>query len=154
MAIETDRQSQVREPFANVNATDATRLLGLALSGPRRPVDDAIDQLVQLEGPAWLTSVLARLAPQASGLPLNEVALEDLRAMKETGKKALVSAVDPEDRAAAVLVYFLAVGAALAQHGVQIASRPREDIEDAISDLAAVVPGPWARMLCRGLETT
>lgn len=153
MAMEPDRQRQSSEPLDVVTATDATRLLRMALSGTRK-LDVAIEHIVQPEGQAWLTSVLARLAPQAAGLPLNEVGLEDLRAMKETGKAAFVSAIEDEETATGALLYFLAIGAALAQHGALITSQPRDEVDDALSDLAGAMSGPWARMLWKGIEAT
>jgi hypothetical protein len=45
--------------------------------------------------------------------------------------------------------YFLAVAAALANHGALICSRTREELDPVLLDLATVLPGQWSEMLCR-----
>ena len=128
------------DDFAGITGEDVTRLLGLALRQPHRPVDDVIDRLRQPDGEAWLAAALrSGPSPDSRGmfqaLQSREVDLKTLQSMKAASKQMLKERTEPDTRTAPVLVYFLVIAAALARHGVLITSHTRDEVDEILIDL-------------------
>jgi hypothetical protein len=68
------------------------------------------------------------MAPTAS--------VPDLVRIKEAAKVLLAKTERREDREAALLLYLVAVAAALARYGIEISSRPAEDQREQYESLA------------------
>lgn len=134
-----------------LNHDAAGRLLGMASPEVGGPLGEVIRRLERADGAAWLNACLKEqpLAPIAGpdGKPDARTSLDVLKRLKHDSKRLLPAAGDEGTRLRAVLAYFVAVGAALAQHGVLISSRPQSDVEQAILDLAAALPAEWAVLL-------
>ncbi len=141
-----------------VTGEEATRLLPIAIAGPRRPIDAVIERLRQPDANKWLQSILRAAAermetPESTDahalLAEGEASLEQIRALKEQSKSELRTA-DPDDPPApAVFLYFIAVAAALAHHSESISSMPREEIDPILVDLADAAPEPWSELCLR-----
>jgi len=120
---------------------DATRYLHVALDRPHRPIDDLIERLNRPDGESWMAEVVGTVEPSAR-------TLDELTATKNEAKRALASAAG-ELRLAAILRYFIAVGTALADHDALITGRTRQEVDDALSDLASATPRGWTELLLR-----
>jgi hypothetical protein len=140
--------------FANLTELDASRLLQLGLSGPRRPVDALIDRLSQLDGHRWLESALT-VGPASvfedpeNALIHGRATLDQLKQMKDGGKSLMKQSRDRETRLIAIAGYFVAIAAAMAHYGNRICSREREELNPILLDLAAVAPNKWSELLSR-----
>jgi hypothetical protein len=135
-----------------ISVSSASRLLRLGFAGPRRPIDDLIDRLSLPDGHGWLQNALTLqfgIGPDEieDSLCRGNATLASTEQLKELGKKAIAQHATAESRMAAIAMYFLAVAAALVHHKRLIASRPREEVNDALLDLASAAPEPWAKLL-------
>lgn len=132
----------------------AGALLRMGLSKPRRGIDDVADRLQALDGPEWLERAVGTL-PVRSGsnaadlLAAGRVSLEDLQAWKENYKASMTAPGSPDDRSAAILMYYLCLAAARTAHSQSITSQPPEEVAEAMIDLAAAIPEPWSTLLAR-----
>lgn len=156
--------SQFTRP-PSVSVAHATSLLSHAFAGPARPIDDVIDRLARSDGERWFTSVVDSAMRDAS-IPASDIAsstwderheqvaipsLQDCAALKRAAKDSLRRATSAEARVQATLIYFIAVGTALALHEVVLTSMPRVELEDVLVDLADAAPKPWNALLRRGV---
>ena len=140
--------------FADLTELDASRLLQLGLSGPRRPVDGLVERLSQLDGHRWLESALSRgpactFEDPESALIHGGATLDQLKEMKEDCKSLMKQSRDQETRLIALAGYFLAIAAAMAHYENCICSREREELDPILLDLASVAPGDWSNLLSR-----
>jgi len=124
------------------------RLLSVALAGPRRPVDRAIDRLAAPDGHRWLEHILKVYSSVAVGdaraLLLDKSAdLNRLVELKKIAKAVLAEEQKKTPSPHATLVYFLAVAAARAHRGVSISSQSQDQIDPVLVDLADAAPKPW-----------
>lgn len=138
--------------FSNLGASDASRLLELGLSGPKRPIDGLIDRLCRPDASLWLEENLSSGPAGAFGDPVlylveGKATLDQLIAIKQTSKSLLGAGRKDEANLAALTSYFFAVGAALLHHQTVICSRSRDEVTEALLDLAAVAAEPWATFL-------
>jgi hypothetical protein len=133
------------------------------LAGPARPVDELLARLHTADGPAWLRAVLTAVvqdtATSAKNLSIEEFLnggadVGQLEKIKDYGKRLLKSAASPADRCSGLVAYFWSIAAALRRHGVLIGARradqgqvPRDELHDALLDLAAATDEPWSAML-------
>ena len=139
-------------PDDDLTETGVTRLLNLGLGGLARPVDELIDRLLQHDGHRWLSAALRSWPLAAHGSPRRQLCegratVDELRSLKNESKDLLKRARDREDRIVGLLGYFFSVAAALAHHGELITSRPREEVDPILIELAEVTPGAWSQML-------
>jgi len=121
-------------------------LLRLGLAQDRRPVDALIARVEAPDGAAWLAGVLESEPALRPG-----VSLERLRACKQQARTD--ARADPEDHRA-LLIYYLSVGTALAEYGVQISSVDHGLVAAALVDFAEVLPDEWSRRLRRAALVT
>ncbi len=138
--------------FSELGAGDASRLLALGLSGPKRPVDGLIDRLCRPDAPQWLDEKLTSGPAGAFGDPVvymveGEATLDQLIAVKQTSKSLLGAGKEEEPKLTALASYFFAIAAALVHHRTVICSRSRHEVDAALLDLAAVAAEPWATLL-------
>ncbi len=145
------KPSLPEDALPELTEADATRMLSLAISGPLRPVDDLIERLSRPDGAKWLSRVLSAGPTAAFGAAREQIAdgkasLEQLRAIKQTSKSLLQNSKDPQSRLTAMVSYFFPVAAALTHYDESICSRPREELETVLLDLAAVTDEPWSSM--------
>jgi hypothetical protein len=125
-----------------MSSLTASRLRALLLAALESPTED--DDGVQLDGAAGASQMLAVLGRRVSapGEGLLEEAMApttsvpDLARIKEAAKVLLAKAERRDDREAAVLLYLVAVAAALARYGIQISSQPVEDQRERYECLA------------------
>ena len=144
--------------FSNLGASDASRLLELGLSGPKRPIDRLIDRLCQPDASLWLEKNLSSGPAGAFGDPVlylveGKATLDQLIAVKQTSKSLLGAGREDEATLAALTSYFFAVAAALVHHQTVICSRSREEANATLLDLAAVAAEPWATLLSDASDT-
>lgn len=138
--------------FSNLGASDASRLLELGLSGPKRPIDGLIDRLCQPDASQWLEKNLSSGPAGAFGDPVvylaeGKATLDQLIAIKQTSKSLLGAGPKDETNLAAQTSYFFAVAAALVHHQTVICSRSRDEVTAVLLDLAAVAGEPWTTLL-------
>jgi len=134
-----------------------TRLLEMGISQPRKPVDSLIDRLRSRDAKAWLDGVLTSgdLGVDAARELAGEgVALEALSRIKTRGKSLLAHAETETERLTGLVGYFFATASAVRNHGVVIASRPREELVAVLLDLAEAAPEPWDAMFAEAAERT
>ena len=131
--------------YQDLNDARVSKLMRLGIRSTPRLVEQLMER-VDRGGGAWLDSLLAE---EEIATLADASSLDELRASKNRGKEQLAAASDQDDRSRATLQYFLAIGAALYQHGALITSRPRAELEPILLDLAATLPDPWSRWLGR-----
>ncbi len=144
--------------FSNLGASDASRLLELGLSGPKRPIDGLIDRLCQPDAPLWLEKNLTSGPAGAFGDPVvylveGKATLDQLVAVKQTSKSLLGAGREDEPRLTALTSYFFAIAAALVHYRTIICSRSRNEVDAILLDLAAVAAEPWATLLSDAADT-
>ncbi len=129
--------------------SQASQLLRMGISGPRRPVDDVIDRLGEPDGAEWFNALMATATGRSGGVRAFEdrLSVEELVAVKERAKTSVVEAVTKDEAAAATAAYFVAVAMALVHHGAMISSQPRDELTAVLADLAAAAAAPWAELL-------
>jgi len=141
---------------APLDSATVSRLLGMGMSEPRRPVDDLIERLGRRDGARWFRALLAA-GPLGSGgadperlLVEGKASLEIMRSLKESAKALFRERRDdPEARLGSIAAYFLCVAAALVHHGTLICGRDRREVEEVLIDLGVAVPGGWGALLAR-----
>ncbi|MCA9289688.1 MAG: hypothetical protein KDA25_01080 [Phycisphaerales bacterium] len=133
-----------------------TRMLTLGLSRPARPIDGLIERLSAPDAAGWL-DVALRLSPAASdGDPVDrlvhgQASRADLEVYKRSAQASNAPPISDEAMRG-MFAYFTIVAAGLAHHGILLTSRPREQVDEFLLDLAAVLPEPWHSFLCRATE--
>jgi hypothetical protein len=124
----------------DTSSLTASRLRALLLAALESPTDDER----HLDGAADASQMLAALGRRvgAPGEGLLEEAMAPttsvpgLVRIKEAAKVLLSKAERREDREAAVLLYLVAVAAALARYGIEISSKPAEEQRERYKSLA------------------
>lgn len=129
----------------------ASSLLREGIAGPARPVDDLILRLERTDGERWLVDAIARLNSWMD-FPVEhahsgKMSLSQAEALKDVAKRRMTAESSSDARLAGLLGYFIALGSALAHHGTLIASRSREEVDNALVDLAEACPDPWRSLL-------
>jgi hypothetical protein len=140
-------------PSDDYDGPRSYRLLKLGLTQPRRPIDELIERLSRDDGATWFLGLCQRQPLNLFGLanealPGGRASVAQLTELKETGKRMLRES-GTDSRLIGMATYFLAVAAALANHGALICSRTREELDPVLLDLATVLPGQWSEMLGR-----
>ncbi len=120
-------------------------LLRMGLEGPRRPVDDLIDRIAQRDGHAWLERMIRHEIPACERriiqrVLLRQAHLDEVHDLKAMAKERLAQVRTSQERATALLSYFIAIGGGLAQFHLSITSRGAGDLVPALLDLAEVMP--------------
>jgi hypothetical protein len=138
----------------DLDRATSSRLLKMAVSGPRRPIDDLIARLERSDGEAWLRAAF-RSSPfvderiDQGTLTGGGATVEQLVRLKERSKKLVTPGADEDTRLRGLLGYFVSIAAAVAQHGQFISAKSPDDVRAALTDLAGVIPGPVAEILAR-----
>jgi hypothetical protein len=122
------------------NSMTGSGLRALLLAVLESPTEDG----AHLDGAAGASQVLAalgrRVGLQGEGLLEGAMAptasVPDLVRIKEAAKVLLGKAERPEEREAALLLYLAAIAAALARYGIEISSKPAEDLRERYESLA------------------
>ena len=140
----------------DLSAGTVTDLLRLGQDAKRRTVDELIDRLIEERDPAWFERMLEAGPPGSCG-PVRKslhdggASLPDVIRIKN-GSKAAFHRSSPEERLSGIAGYFLAVAAARIHHGATISSRPREEVDGVLLDLASSAPAPWDEFLFHAVE--
>lgn len=135
-----------------LDGTAVARLLALGRERDLRPVAGLVDRLGHTDGATWFAQSVLDAIVAPWGRP-DELAagastpLERLRDLKDRGHALIERSDTFEDRLAGVAAYFLAVAAALVQHGERITRRDRARLDPMLLDLAAAMPEPWSGLL-------
>lgn len=131
-----------------------TQMLGLGITGPRRPVDDLADRFEKPDGAAWMEGAIRRLGTTFDfSMTLQHLTadpapdLEGLRRVKDACARG--GPADPSRRLEFLLGYFLAITAGLARHGVVLTSRPGAEVRAALETLTASAPAEWTGLFAR-----
>jgi hypothetical protein len=126
-------------PFAK-----ATRLMAQGLSEAGASSHSVANRVAAAGGAAWL----GRIYTEAMGgwPPGPAIPLPDLLALKDRCKRKAEESADAEACLAAHAVYLYCIAAAIVSHGCLISARSREQVDDALVDLASVAPEPWRRL--------
>lgn len=140
--------------YESVGDAQASCLLRLGLVGPRRPIDDLADRLADTGSSGWLDATLeigatAAIGSGRSTLVVGTPSIEDLKKIKNEGKRRYRFADSVDGRLGGLAIYFVAIASALVHHRANICSRSPQVLHDALVDLAAVASGPWSDMLTR-----
>ncbi|MEQ8766796.1 MAG: hypothetical protein RL885_22980 [Planctomycetota bacterium] len=129
-----------------------SRLLRLGLEKEEGPARGLIQRLSGPKGAARFRELIHRPPFDLSvttGLLDGSLDLPALDRLKEKDKVLFSSGDDSELRLTGMAAYFLAIAGALAHHGQNICSRPREEVDRLMLDLAEVAPEPWSELLAR-----
>ncbi len=141
-----------KRPFEDLGGDRATKMLRLGVVGPRRGVDDLIDRLRTPDGWAWWETCMGELGEgsakeAANRLVLGKGDLNFISSSKERHKAKMGSGNPAPVRLAAMASYYVCVAAALVHHKKTITGQDSDLLSEALADLAASVPEPWADML-------
>jgi hypothetical protein len=142
---------------------DASKILALAAGPALRPVDFLLAESQLTRDPAWVVRAFRDVAeldlapaPAVRGTPLawhvDAPTLEAIDAWRARAKFAFEAAGDVHARNAALLVYGWCIAAALVHFGVVRSSQPREEIDQLLAGIAAVMPEPYASLARRALH--
>ncbi|MEM7166645.1 MAG: hypothetical protein AAF581_14350 [Planctomycetota bacterium] len=134
-------------------------LLRLGLSSPGRPLDQLVELLERVDAAAWLAGALDAhdCLQGAEPFPAGTHTLEQLEALKEQAKQHGSSAAAGSSATHATAGYFVAVAAALNEHGTKISSAPEAELRATLLDLASVTTDAWQQFwmqAARFLEPT
>lgn len=147
-------QPDLNASFAQLDSSQATRLLKLGLAGPKRRVDPLLERLSSTAGKSWFAAVLKR--PPFAGLPSpvdtlarGQGSLEQLVAFKDAAKQVVTTASGPDAELTGVAAYYLSIAAALAHHNSLISSVNRPELDAVLLDMAEVLPSPWAELVSK-----
>lgn len=146
--------SDVNASFAQLDSSQATRLLKLGISGPKRRVDPLIDRLRSSAGKSWFAGILKR--PPFADLPdavgqfvQGRASLDQIVAFKDAAKHAVTAAQGADAELAGIAAYYIAIAAAMAHHNSLISSVNRTELDAVLLDLAEVLPSPWSELASR-----
>lgn len=135
----------------------ATRLFRLGKVGPRRLVDDLVEQLARSDGRVeWFAgivepSLLGGPSVTSEDIVEGKVSKQLLGEIKVLSKRAFARDSDPKVRLAGLAQYFL-VEAASRVHGFGSGSSlPKQEIESILADLAALTPPPFDEFFLQAL---
>lgn len=150
----SDRVESAAPCGAELSIEQASRLLRIGIHGPARPVDELLDRLAGTDGSAWLSDALATGPAAAFGPPdvtlaRGNLTLEQLASIKQVSTRLVAQPASGTATLAAMAAYFFAVAAGLADFGTNLSSRPREDLEPILLDLASVTPDAWSDLFIR-----
>lgn len=146
--------SDVNASFAQLDSSQATRLLKLGISGPKRRVDPLIDRLRSSAGKSWFAGILKRPPfadlPDAVGqLVQGRASLDEIVAFKDAAKHAVTAAQAADAELAGIAAYYIAIAAAMTHHNSLISSVNRTELDAVLLDLAEVLPSPWSELASR-----
>lgn len=143
-------------PFEDLSVEQSRALFGLGSREPHPMVDFVQSRLTRPDGSTWLAATAGIAGSwdpaQIDDNPLitGDLALEDVKRMKNQGKELHHSSSDPDTHARAFLTYFLALAAARLHCAVELTRRDPEDVTVILLDLAEVLPEPWSSLASRG----
>lgn len=86
-------------------------------------------------------------AGDSGGSSSAEQHLATLRAVKHRCKQIVSNPRNEEQMLVGTLGYFLSVAAGALHHRVQLSSRPADELDAALLDLASVLPEPWSDLM-------
>jgi hypothetical protein len=138
-----------------VNDPAACELLKLALSDeidPLQLICDAISDHGEKAIYAAFDATIGSGDRAESAMLQGDASLDQLLAWKARAKLKWQSSVGDASRGEAILVYFLCIAAGLAHHGHLISSRPQNEVEEHLINLASVIPPRWERLITRSLQ--
>ena len=135
-----------------LSAEHASVFLKLGIAGPRRPIDDLIDEINRDATGHRLTQLLEagpfRGMGSAERLLLEgESSLEEWSEIKERSKLIAKQAATADERLAGMAGYFVSIAAALHHHQVLLTTRDRETLEPSLLDLADACQEPFKALL-------
>lgn len=144
-------QPDLNASFAKLDSSQATRLLKLGLSGPKRRVDPLLERLRSSAGKSWFAGMLKRPPFAGLGAPLamlveGQASLEQLVAFKDAAKQVVTTAGGADAELAGVAAYYLAIAAAITHHNSLISSVNRTELDTVLLDMAEVMPSPWSEL--------
>ncbi len=136
---------------SDVTASTAHRLLDMARSVLKSPIDRLILVLEDPDKPGDPTELLRQLKLDnpAHVLVAGHADLDELIELKNRAKARLIAAKEESDEAASALGYFMAVAAAAVHHGHHLSSRPADEVVGALERLEDVLPAPYANLAAR-----
>lgn len=143
----------------SLSANAVSRLLPLGLSQPAGPVVDLIERLTEPDGQDWLMHTLEHGAMRDAGSSAKACAdgsatVEQLKQIKEHAKRSMGRAETRQEMLSATLAYFLIIGSAMVHHNELLTSQARDQVDQALVDLADVLPAPWAELLHQAAMVT
>ncbi|MEQ8850961.1 MAG: hypothetical protein RIB32_04180 [Phycisphaerales bacterium] len=136
---------------SDVTATTAHRLLDLARSVSKSPIDRLIFVLKDSDKMGDPSELLRQfdLDDPAHDLVAGHANLDDLIELKNRAKARLTVSKEESDEAASALGYFMAVAAAAVHHGRFLSSRPAGEVIGVLERLAGILPAPYAELASR-----
>ncbi len=158
MTIESADEGARGGELEGISSLHVSRLLELGFSRERQPIDGLLARLRGPRGAAWLRATLqgGRLGPSADLDAITSpqgVSISLLRALKDRANVLLKDPAKRENLHAGMAGYFLAIAAAIAQHGELLTQQPCEKIAPILRKLSTVVPEPWGPIFRCALDS-
>lgn len=143
----------------SLSGDDVTRMLQLGFGRRVRPIDDVVQRLIGSDGADWFDTVMSQPPLSGPGVPMlraaaPDVSIDELEGIRSRCKDAISAAnSDRSTKDAGVMGYFLSVAAGLAVHNRVLASRDREEIDEALAAISDHLPDPWSAVVAAAINT-
>jgi len=142
------------ESYDDISSVRASSMLKMSLHGPRNAADDLIDHLETVEGPRWMEILWKKEPFSLSILDIPSVlgggaGLDVLMSLKDKGKEMVKKPAHREGYLCGLAAYYIAIAAALVQHGELITRTPRHDVNQILIELASVAPTQWKELFMK-----
>lgn len=135
---------------SSLDLKSAQRLCTVAAAVGMRPVDELVEQASHERRPQWALEAARSVAPDIERvLASGDVA--EIDRMRIAAKAGFHESASVRERNAALLVYAVAIAAALDRFGVLLTSQPHEEVDTLLAGAARCVHPEWASMFDRAI---
>ncbi len=135
---------------SSLDLRTAQRLCSAAAAVGMRPVDALIEQAAHERRPQWALEAARGVAPDLERvLALGELA--EIDRMRLAARAGFHESASVREGNAALLVYAVAIAAALDRFGVLLTSQAHEEVDTLLAGAARCVHPEWAAMFDRAI---
>ncbi|MEY4118308.1 MAG: hypothetical protein RLZZ116_1636 [Planctomycetota bacterium] len=139
----------MQDPFP-LDLKTAQRLCSAAADAGMRPVDGLVEQASHERRPQWALEAARGLAPDIERV-IASGDLAEIDRMRVAAKAGFHESASVRERNAALLVYAVAIAAALDRFGELLTSQPHEEVDTLLAGAARCVHPEWAAMFDRAI---
>jgi len=128
----------------------AQRLCTAAVAVGMRPVDALVEQALHERDPRWALEAARTVTPDIARL-LADAPLDEIDRIRIHAKAGFHESRTVRERNASLLVYALAIAAALDRFGQLLTSQGREELDTLLAGVARCVHPEWSALLDRAI---
>lgn len=128
----------------------AQRLCSAAVDVGMRPIDGLVEQASHERRPQWALEAARGAAPDIERV-IASGELTEIDRMRVAAKAGFHESTSVRERNAALLVYAVAIAAALDRFGALLTTQPDEEVDTLLAGAARCVHPEWAAMFDRAI---